>query len=390
MNVAVVGVVALAVGTGLGRVGSGAAGDATPPATTAGRTNLIEPIDPVTATRPPVSTISTVTLPSGTALTAPPTGPDTVRTGGGVFAGSAVAVAAAVAGQPIEIVAVGNGRRLMRLDLATGQYRDRRAPVPAFGRPSVLAVDDLLLFPPSDPSLPTSVLAGDGSVREVDIGAADGLLGAPTHGLWQIEAVGGTPTGVTPISVDGERLAPTIPVPGPPMGFDPAGGVLVRHTGGTYSLGPSDRRRITSGALVALDATTAVAVECDETLRCATVTIDRADGTRQQLRVDGGAVGALPGATIGADGRHAIVHVTVASAGSSSQPTLGVIDLTSGELTEVGPAQNIDEATWTPDGRFVLYNAGGRIVAYDPVSGESVRVADELIAIDTFEIRPSR
>ena len=74
---------------------------------------------------------------------------------------------------------------------------------------------------------------------------------------------------------------------------------------------------------------------------------------------------------------------------ASTQRSLGVIDLTTGEVNDIGPTQDVDQIVWTPDGRFVLFIAGGRVVAYDTESSFIAVVADELVAIDAFGVRPA-
>ena len=70
------------------------------------------------------------------------------------------------------------------------------------------------------------------------------------------------------------------------------------------------------------------------------------------------------------------------------QRRLGVLDLASGEMIEIGPAQDVDEATWTPDSRFVLFVQDGRVVAYDTTADTTTVVAQELVAVNAFGVRP--
>lgn len=387
---AVVGVLALILGWMVGRSATDGDQQVRPGVpTTLVRANVAAPIETVRpdATAPLETADADVTSATTNAV---PT--DDAAVGSDVeFAGSLV-------GQPIEIVAVGNGRRLLRLDLATGEFADQRATGQSFGQARVILGGDWILFPSGDANLPSTVVGGDRIVEEIDLGSGRNLIGDAMSGLWRItsDVLGDEVFAIEPIAITGEPIGAELELPGLPSGFDPIGGFVIEAAGGVYSVVGADRTRITTGVLLALGVEVAVADECDERLVCGLYVLDRATGTRRALDLDQ-PIGPsrlrsfepIPGNSVSVDSGAAIVRVLNPIGRSSSQPTLGMIDLATSEVIEIGPAQNVDEAVWTPDGKFVLYNSGGRIMAFDRAERTESMVADELIAIDTFAIRPT-
>ncbi len=392
-----VAVVAMALGWTLGRTAndapSGPAAVAT--ATTVAR-SAVERIEPAAD-------------PTGGTTDAPPPGPSSVP--GPMVAGGRsdevavddgplieqVDVAAPVAGQPVEVVTYGNGQLLRRLDLATGRLVTQTVRRQPFGRVRLVVGEDWVMLPPSDPELPTIVVADDGEVTESSYGATWQVAGTSDGtGLWVMttelaDGDAGTIERVPISSGDAEELA----LPGPPSRFDPQGGFVVDAPGGSYRVAAGGVSQITTGELIAIGRDVALAEECDPRLACAVVVIDRVSGVRRRLAVDRPlddsnlpSIAIIGGETVSPDGGLALVRVVNPSDRSSGQPTIGVIDLTDGDISEIGPAQSIDEAVWSPDGAFVFHNRGGKLVAYEVASGEVHVVADELIAVDAFGIRP--
>jgi hypothetical protein len=308
-----------------------------------------------------------------------------------------VAFAAELDGQPLEIVAFGNGRQLSRLDLQTGVLTTLRATqLQPFGRPRLVIGDDWVLFPTSDPDLPSTVVVGDGEVKSVDLGPSWTVAGTTDgEGIWLLSAelADGGPGVARLATIEGERIAETT-LPGAPSMFDPAGGFVVDAPGGSFRVTSDGAERITDGELLAIGRDVAVAHECDDALRCALVVIDRDTAQRRPLDLgrpfgDAGlsAVAPIGAESVSPDGSAAFVEVVNPAGGGTGQPTLGLLDLTSGAVTELGPVQDIDQTVWTPDGRFVIYIEGGRIVAHDRTSGDEVVVSAELIAVDAFGVR---
>jgi hypothetical protein len=153
-------------------------------------------------------------------------------------------------------------------------------------------------------------------------------------------------------------------------------------------------QEITSGRLLALSATVAVVEECADDLTCARYVVDRATGDRRVLddaelhRGDLAPYGPVALPSVSPDGRLAVVELFEPSARASSQRSLGVMDLATGSVDEIGPTQDVGQVAWSPDGRFVLHISGGRIAAYDTETAETVVIVEELVAIGSFGIRP--
>jgi hypothetical protein len=237
---------------------------------------------------------------------------------------------------------------------------------------------------------------GDGLVRPIDVSPPWEVAGTTDgEGIWLLSAelADGGHGVARSATIDGERIS-EIALPGAPSMFDPAGGFVVDAPGGSFRVTGEGAAHITDGELLAIGRDVAVAHECDDALHCAVVVIDRDTAERRPLDLDLplADTGLRTVASVGAesvspDGSAAFVEVVNPAGGGTGQPTLGLLDLTSGAVVEIGPAQNIDQTVWTPDGRFVLYIKGGKIVAHDRTSADEVDVAAELIAVDAFGVR---
>jgi hypothetical protein len=397
----VVGIVALAAGWVIGR-GSGSA-----PSIAPDETSVTEAADPIDSIAPVPTTAASSSPPTSIASAtsaAPAVAPDVY-----VVTERAVDVAAELLGQPMEIVAFGNGRQLMRLDLATARLVASEVVAQPFGRTRLLVGPTWALLPSTEAGLGSTLVRNEGRPVEVDVGPASLIVGvADADSLWMMF----TPVSTTGIvvhrrGVDGRPRDEIGVVPSAPTSIDPAGGVVVELPGGTFGVRPQpaveteagDARviepvvaPITDGRLLALGADVAVAEECDALLVCSTYVIDRASGERRALDVDGALSGLVPyglagTATVAPGGGAAVVEVLEPNDRASAQRSLGVIDLETGVVTEIGPTQDVGQTAWTPDGRFVLFIRGGRIAAYDIETGVTVVVADELVAIDAFGVR---
>jgi hypothetical protein len=399
----VVGVVALGVGWVLGRGGAessdGAAG-ATATST------AVDPVDSI-APAPPVPTVVT------SESAAPPT--TTVAPSADVAAGPAIVetdveVPPELRGQPIEIVAYGNGRQVFQLDLRTARLRSQQIAAQPFGRARVLVGPTWTLFPSHDPELSSTIVWDDGRTAEVEVGTTDQVLGiADGRSFWWVVPTPDSRAGALVYlrSVQGEPEPVIAGVPVLPSRVDPAGGVLLELPDGWFGVVPQravvDQETgaativaptvvpITSGRLLAISAEFAVVEECDERLVCARIVVDR--GTSERSAIESGEYTgpvryALAGvSSVAPGGRRAVVEVLDPADRASTQRSLGVVDLTNGAVDDIGPTEDVDQVAWTPDGRFVLFLAGGRVVAHDTESTLTVVVADELVAIDAFGVR---
>lgn len=395
----VVGIIALGVGWVIGR-----GGGADPPAVPAA-TSVIEAADAVASIAPVPTTVASNPPPTSIApATSEPTTPGVY-----VVTERQVDVAAELLGQPVEIVAFGNGRQLLRLDLRTSRLVAAEVVAQPFGRTRLLVGPTWALLPSNEMGLDSTLVPDEGRPVEVDVGPAPQIIGvADADSLWMMF----TPVSTAGIvvhkrGIDGRPRDEIGVVPSVPIAIDPAGGVVVELPGGTFGVRPQPTVEtdagharviepvvapITEGRLLALGVDLAVAEECDALLDCSTYVIDRASGERRALDVEGGSSGLVPYAvagttTVAPGGGAAVVEVLEPSERASAQRSLGVIDLATGGVAEIGATQDVGQTAWTPDGRFVLFIRGGRMAAYDTETGVTVVVAGELVAIDTFGVR---
>lgn len=400
----VVGMIALGVGWVLGR-GSPERSDRVAPVVTATtvRSDPVGSIAPV----PSASTASSVTPTTAPPTTSAAQADDPTP----VIVEAEVPVHPDLRGQPLEIVAYGNGRQLFQLDLATARLRSQHVIAQPFGRTRLLVGPTWALLPSSDADLSSTIVWDDGRTAAVEVGLADQILGvADGRALWWVVPTPDPGEGafVQLRSVQGEFEEVIAGVPVAPSRVDPAGGVLLELPDGWFAVEPQRAVTdpevgasrvveptvvpITSGRLLAISAEFAVVEECDDRLVCARLVIDRATSERRVIESIRDLRGPVPYAVAGVSsvasgGRWAVVEVLEPDDRASTQRSLGVIDLSTGEVDDIGPTQDVDQVVWSPDGRFVIFIAGGRVVAYDTESALTVVVADELVAIDAFGVR---
>lgn len=195
------------------------------------------------------------------------------------------------------------------------------------------------------------------------------VLPGPRPGTWW-HLRGFEPTGdvaVDLVTLDGSLLGSAIEVPGAELlGGDGRGGLLVAAAGGVYAATPDGAERLTTGQLLAAGPASLIARECDESLVCAVVRIDRETGERRAvdepaLEVPSGnamSIG-LVGTTMSPDGDVALVR--------RDRNGLGwwMIDLAAGAAVDVpGPAAGTS-LVWSADSRYAAYVSGGQLQIFD-------------------------
>lgn len=303
-----------------------------------------------------------------------------------------ITVDPAAARLPIEIVGRGVGGSLVRLDVATGEVTTQPVDPPA-GPPVVLAADGWSAIPAWDGQDGWTVVADDGAVSIVEMPGVVLEWRHASPGLfWAFGTDGGDRRAIE-IDISGAATGPVVSLPGTPLFADPTGaGMVVTAPGGTYVAGRSTNTRITTGQLLALGRSRALAYECDDALQCAHVVIERATGTRRPIEL-----AFPPGTTIeavaawttaqpfNADEDAALVLVFDERTGVPPQG--GIIDLETGEFTEVTGRGDSAVMRWAPDSRSVLWLDRGRLRLFDRVTGESVDVAPELGLMTAFTTR---
>lgn len=313
-----------------------------------------------------------------------------------------VEVHQSIAGAPVEIVALGTGRRVITLDLATGTLVTRAVDSQPFGPPTLFVGPGLILLPSFDADAPSTLLRVGSDPERVDVGTARELVGVPgSDTLWRLTALQSGPD-VDPagrvraeqITFDGNSLGVVVELPVAPLGADPRGGLLVQVPGGAYAVRVDGASQITSGRLVAIGADLALGYECDSGLVCGYVLIDRTTAARTAVSLDPALGDPAPiqlpwaaalGSGFSPDGTSVVVETTRVGDGTATK--LLVLDLESGLATEVSPITGTQYA-WSPDGRALFHMYGGRLMVFDLESGESNPVVSDFLAIETFAVRP--
>ena len=384
----VVGLMALALGWSLGRVGGSgdvATSSVTAPESTAPGTTVVlegESLPPpqITTTVPkPRPSTTTSTLPSPVV--------------------EAVEVDQRLQGLDLTLVGLDNSNALVELDLAAGTITTQKIGW-AGGEPGALiAGTDWIIL--NNPSSGTSLLLrDDGRSQPVDIGYGwQPLWIADTDRFWRgsetqswdaratFEEVDitGTPTGV----------AVELPAGTWPMFADADGGLVVLAAGKNYSVHESSIDLIGAGDLLGLSSDLSVLRDCDAQLQCGIRVTDRRTGEVRPLPTDPTA-GEAPllqgpygwGATstnsISPDGGLCVVIVQ-----TSQNSTLGLVDLRTGALAELGSNLYAPAVVWSADGRFAFFLDGQGLSAYDRQSAEVFPVLQDSARWTSLASRPN-
>ena len=392
-----VGLLGLVVGVTLGRTGRAADGvaTATVPSSTVSRERVDRPNAVPDAIAPTPTTVPTTSPPSRPSVTS------VVRAGRDELVRTAPATRASIvidpaaARLPIEVVGRGVDGSLIRLDLATGAMTTQ--PVdPSAGPPVVLAADGWSAIPAWDGREGRNgwtVVTDDGAVSIVEMPGVVLEWRHASPGSFWASSTDGVDRRAVEVDISGAATGRVISLPGAPMFADPNGdGMVVTAPGGIYTAGETSNTRITSGQLVALGRSRALAYECDEALECVHVVIERATGARRSVEL-----AVPPGTTIeavaawttaqplNADADAALVLVFDQRTGVP--PRGGTLDLVTGAFTEVTGRGDSAAMRWAPDGRTVIWLDRGRLRLFDRTTGESVDVAPELALMTAFTTR---
>lgn len=199
------------------------------------------------------------------------------------------------------------------------------------------------------------------------------LPGPDSRHMWAEEA-----GGLSLLTLDGKPTGTTIEVPvsGSVMGSDGTGyAVLTSMIGGAYYARPGSVHRITSGVLVAAGPTRWLVNECDDSLRCALIAIDRATGARHTMN-------SVPDSwydqsldAMSPDGRTVAVPRPDGENGSAG---IDLLDLASGlrhpvDVTRAPLDQpHGSQLVWSPDSRWLfVVDAGRRVVVVNRATGKA-------------------
>jgi hypothetical protein len=354
---------------------------------------LVEPAEPVlsapptTRPRPPTTTQPQVVLESLTALDP------------------------RLLGLPYEIVTMSAGGDLLYIDLASGTLTtvDRRD----LGLADLLFAGDGWVAVPRGPANAIAVFHDGDPDPEildgVDAWSIRHISGAATLWLPDDDVLNGFGGSMIEVDAHGAPTGAAVNVPSQPLALDPTGAFLVQAPGGVYAATAAGTSRVTPGTLIAYGATTALVYECDEQLTCATLTVERATGTRRDLpglTRDRGpdalgwwSPGATP--TISPDGRWAVIVAPVFvpafnRAGDMELAgwSVSTLDLADGTSTQLDVAVDWPSGVhWAADSRFAFFVGSDGLFAYDAQTGEVVPIDSPEIAISpratAIAVRPS-
>ncbi len=171
------------------------------------------------------------------------------------------------------------------------------------------------------------------------------------------------------------------------VGSDGRGGVLVELAlGGVFAIDASNEpSRVTTGELLAINATAAYVRECDDALQCGVFVVDRVSGARTVVDNTGfDRAGDINSRSVPA-GQNVSPDDTIAFVRDANDPTRCLmIDTTASRSawTGVPCAAPYGPILWTPDSGYAVWLSEGAITIYDR-SSRSVRILNtvELSAI---------
>lgn len=166
---------------------------------------------------------------------------------------------------------------------------------------------------------------------------------------------------------------------------DGVGGLLVQTSHGAYDLRPSGRQRVTTGAVVAIGATTWLTRPCGPQGQCNKLTaINRHTGSRQAVPspcpADSRPTAAPLSGIVSPDGRTAAMFC----ANTGPNLTMYLLDLTTGHGHRIHMRlQDIDVGlaglAWSPNSQWLFtIDHAGRLAAVDRVTGMARTLATRL------------
>jgi hypothetical protein len=311
-------------------------------------------------------------------------------------------------GLPYEIVTAGAGGEIQYVDLARGMITVVDGPASA--NTGMLFAGDTWTLVPSGPT-GGALLYDDGDpvprrIENVEPWVLFGIPGSPTLWMPTDDVQMGRPGQMMEVTPDLEPTGVRIDVPAAPVMIEPPGNFVVPAASGVYIVSGDGVSRLTTGRLIALGPTVALAEECDEQLTCKYVVIERATGERRDLPglVRGApfeSVGwwAQSSQTISPDGGFAMVLLAeyerlTDRGGHMVTPRLAVVDLVTGQTTPLTEATGGIQSVvrWTADSQFAFFMTDGEVFAYVAGTGELLRAEpDDVSAIrpQAFDLRPS-
>ncbi len=397
------GVIALFIGWALGRSGGpgATAGEASgddPPATTAPATTevvgsavpSVAPADLPTTTRPFTPIVEQ--------------GPTTTVAPGWVddFA----LIDPALAGTGVELVALTTSG-LAVIDLTTGEMstHELRSRNVGMGQPVYAGDGWILLFNPDTQR--ARLFEGEQPMEEFAFGSNSQLVHDPTSDVFlAVEQSPIMDAGTTvrwdvkDVPYDGSpgtilatyELPANVWVQAP----DPAGGVIAYgSSGGIYHVDPTgSSQRLTTGQLLAVDATTIVVAECGEALDdCHVFVTDRATGERRPLDVGEGGAARFEASysywgTLLSTTSPSGEYIAVNSA-TPDDWNFGLLSLVDGGFVPLGQPYTDAYLSWSADGRYAFYLDNGKISMFDTVTKATLDDIAPIPQVISFTTRPA-
>jgi len=282
---------------------------------------------------------------------------------------------------------------VVRIQLALGRITTTAVPVEGHESPvSFLVGSDRALIRSLDDT--TGYVVRDGkAAAELPPSLRDGawmLPGPDLQHLWKDQPPGDHYL-LGLVKLDGSATGVTIDVPNGAgvLGSDGAGYLLLSGIGGIYDVRPGSAHRITTGILLAGGPTRWLTVECDDSLSCADVVIDRASGARHTLDLSVTSLAPESG-TISPDGRTAAMlrHDGIDSSG------IHLLDLDSGADRGVettpsrGENQTGPQLVWSPDSRWLFAtDAAGRVIVVNRGTGRATPLGTRLPPVTQLLLR---
>jgi hypothetical protein len=294
------------------------------------------------------------------------------------------------------------GTQIAELDATTGELRTLTLSSGIVQPPVVDAGTDWFVIRNFDADTTQLVRRGVPPVAVPILDVRSSHFEPDTGMFWQAgrEYDVSAPLGVVEVDHEGNETGRRFDVAGGvwPAAPDPAGGIVVSATGGTFHAGPEGSQRLTTGNLVALSRRVALETDCGQAGGdCGMYVVDRTSGARTQVVPTDSGSGVidildvrspafwsspeLMGA-ISPDDRWAPMML------SNDQPRFGLIDMTTGRFIALG-ANPPSGWWWSPDGRFAIYNQNSTLKLFDTQQLTTIEVAPEGIAVDAFAVRPA-
>jgi hypothetical protein len=262
---------------------------------------------------------------------------------------------------------------LIRIEPAAGRVMVTPVPPLASSAPSTLLAGSTSALIVSFDNVVGYAVSDTGSVQVLPRAVhpnGEPLPGPEPDQVWISDRKG---THLVLVDLSGKKVGPTLTLPhdADVNGFMPDGSgyALVETPHGAYDVRTSGTARVTTGQVLAVNATEWLVGECDKQQNCSSIVVRRATGARKRIGAYTYLSPAMPG-VISPDGRHA----AVLALNGDGAGDVDLIDLSDGANHLPGLSVDGDATqamVWSPDSKW-LFVADGDVV---PISAASGRIA---------------